>query len=225
MTREEKAKAYDEALEKAKKYHEEYWQVDAKDITETLFPQLRESEDERIRKYLIGELKTAKSVGELKFTIPQPTREECIAYLEKQKEQKPTLSDEGEKIRKEIVEHIKDQIDSFISAPDCRDKYEEEELARYKNWIAYLEKQKEATNFAELTSKLSANEQEIMFNAWPKGEWTKRDDNMIQALNNCVDELHEVYSWNYVYHDGGNFTITAVKKWIEEIGSRIKKEK
>ena len=46
-------------------------------------------------------------------------------------------------IRKEIVEHIKDQIDSFISAPDCRDKYEEEELARYKSWIAYLEKQKE----------------------------------------------------------------------------------
>ena len=48
MTIEEKAKAYDEALERAKKYHEEYWQVDAKDITETLFPQLRESEDERM---------------------------------------------------------------------------------------------------------------------------------------------------------------------------------
>lgn len=51
--------------------------------------QLRESEDERIRKYLIDELKTAKSVGELKFTIPEQTREECISWLEKQKEQKP----------------------------------------------------------------------------------------------------------------------------------------
>ena len=50
---------------------------------------------------------------------------------------------ENERIRKEIIEHIKDQIDSFISAPDCRDKYEEEELARYKSWIAYLENQKE----------------------------------------------------------------------------------
>ena len=48
MTQEEKAKAYDEALEQAKKYHEKYWQVDAKDITETLFPQLRENEDERM---------------------------------------------------------------------------------------------------------------------------------------------------------------------------------
>lgn len=51
--------------------------------------QLNKSDDERIRKYLIDELKAAKSIGELKFTVPQPTREECISYLEKQKEQKP----------------------------------------------------------------------------------------------------------------------------------------
>lgn len=51
-------------------------------------PELRESEDERIRKYLIEELKASKSVGELKFSIPAHTKEKCIAYLEKQKEQK-----------------------------------------------------------------------------------------------------------------------------------------
>ena len=49
---------------------------------------VKESEDERIRKALIDALKTSKSVGELKFILPEPTREECIAYLEKQKEQK-----------------------------------------------------------------------------------------------------------------------------------------
>ena len=59
-----------------------------REALETLIPELSESNDERIRKYLIEELKAAKSVGELKFIIPQPTREECIAYLEKQKEQK-----------------------------------------------------------------------------------------------------------------------------------------
>ena len=58
---------------------------------EFLFPQLKESEDERIRKGLIEALKTSKTVGELKFILPEPTREECIAYLEKQKEQKPHL--------------------------------------------------------------------------------------------------------------------------------------
>ena len=55
-----------------------------REALETLIPELSESNDERIRKYLIEELKAAKSVWELKFIIPQPTREECIAYLEKQ---------------------------------------------------------------------------------------------------------------------------------------------
>lgn len=50
-----------------------------------------ESEDERIRKALIDALKVSETIGELKFRLPYPTREECIAYLEKQKEQKPIL--------------------------------------------------------------------------------------------------------------------------------------
>lgn len=51
--------------------------------------QLREGEDERIRKALIDALKVSETIGELKFRLPYPTREECISYLEKQKEQKP----------------------------------------------------------------------------------------------------------------------------------------
>jgi len=48
---------------------------------------------------------------------------------------------EDERIRKELIEHIKDQQSSFISAPDCRDKYEDEENQKYNSWIAWLEKQ------------------------------------------------------------------------------------
>ena len=48
---------------------------------------------------------------------------------------------EDEKIRKELIEHVKDQQSSFISAPDCRDKYEEEENNKYNSWLAWLEKQ------------------------------------------------------------------------------------
>jgi len=79
-------KKYNEALERAKAYHRNELAGSRREMTEYIFPELRESNDERIRKYLIEELKAAKSVGELKFIIPQPTREECIAYLEKQKE-------------------------------------------------------------------------------------------------------------------------------------------
>lgn len=63
---------------------------EVREALETLIPELKESEGERIRKTLINALKTTKSVGELKFVLPEPIREECITYLEKQKEQKPT---------------------------------------------------------------------------------------------------------------------------------------
>lgn len=103
MTQKEKAQAYDEALKVAQCWLNapqaiEDFGYTVEDAIQNIFPQLRESEDERIRKYLIEELKAAKSVGELKFVIPQPTREECIAYLEKQKEQKPILEVFGFKV-------------------------------------------------------------------------------------------------------------------------------
>lgn len=56
---------------------------------------------------------------------------------------------EDEKIRKEIIEYIRDQQSSFISAPDCRDKYEEEENNKYNSWIAWLEKQNETKEINE----------------------------------------------------------------------------
>ena len=62
----------------------------------------KESDGDRIRKYLIEELKAAKSVGELKFVIPQPTREECISYLEKMKEANKAIEVVGR-----IDKHIK----------------------------------------------------------------------------------------------------------------------
>lgn len=81
-------------------------------------------------------------------------KEKVIALLNSQelsKEQKEKLKDifpelaesEDERIRKELIEYIKDQQSSFISAPDCRDKYEEEENNKYNSWIAWLERQGE----------------------------------------------------------------------------------
>jgi len=51
------------------------------------FPELAESEDERVRKEMIHFLKSEKAFQ----TIDLPVSERWIAYLEKQKEQKPTF--------------------------------------------------------------------------------------------------------------------------------------
>jgi len=86
MTQEEKAKAYDEALERAKKLHED---CDGKPVLgwyEYIFPELAESEDEKIRKWLIGLL------SELQYHLCGDEREmgnKALAWVEKQCEQKP----------------------------------------------------------------------------------------------------------------------------------------
>ena len=81
MTTEEKAKAYDEALERAQKATRAGSDV-ATDIVQYIFPVLAESEDERIRKEIYKYIKDTMVGGTL--------RTECLAWLEKQKEQKPT---------------------------------------------------------------------------------------------------------------------------------------
>ncbi len=79
MTREEAIKLV-KRIKGAIVYTEE-----EKEALETLIPELHESEDEKTRKALIEALKTSETVGELKFILPEPMKEDAIAYLEKQK--------------------------------------------------------------------------------------------------------------------------------------------
>ena len=80
MNTEEKAKAYNEALEKAKKELKACGSLncDAARQIFRFFPQLRESEDERIRKEIISALKFANDGG---------VYDKHIAYLEKKKKE------------------------------------------------------------------------------------------------------------------------------------------
>ncbi len=76
MTTEEKAKAYDEALEKAKKYMNDGYTV----LMPDLFPELKDNEDKRIINQLIDLI---QNTGEV---VPIPNnRDELLDYLEKQK--------------------------------------------------------------------------------------------------------------------------------------------
>ena len=76
----EKAKAYDEAIERAKKLY-------GNGIVERIFPELKECDDERIKKNCIHFLELQKQHHAATFEI-----EECIDWLEKQCETSPILS-------------------------------------------------------------------------------------------------------------------------------------
>ena len=107
MVNEQKAKAYDEALERARKQRDDYQkELDKTDknsqlaailrggisAIELAFPELTESEDEKIRKSLIDFLTDIKEISENGRTVWAVRKEDAemcessIAYLEKQKE-------------------------------------------------------------------------------------------------------------------------------------------
>ena len=78
MTQEEKAKAYDEALERAKQLQHN------NAFVTTVFPELKESEDERMRKEIIEYLNSQIPIAEENELL---CFKQWISWLEKQKEQ------------------------------------------------------------------------------------------------------------------------------------------
>ena len=100
-TIEEKARAYDEALERAKKLTSDLTTLQA--IREFIFPELKESKDERIRKELVyfiqGDKEYMEKDGGTYLTRKNSPRldffYEALEWLEKQKEQ---VTDESDKI-------------------------------------------------------------------------------------------------------------------------------
>ena len=106
MTQEEKAKAYDEALERAKKMMDSKRKVVVeKQALETIFPELAESEDERIRRWLCDYFSSIDKA----WIHKDITCIDILRWLEKQKEQKPAeWSEEDEKkmiFLERLIEH------------------------------------------------------------------------------------------------------------------------
>lgn len=149
MTREEKAKAYDKALEWMRKVYPALTGADKEDA-EYYFPELRESEDERIRKELYAVIND--------LVLPGEQRERFNAWLEKQKEQKPVELDEYKIIKKHITE---DMLSSEVNKrlTECGwyvtdekpVEWSEEDEHRYGDAIYFLETTK--THYAD-TSEL-----------------------------------------------------------------------
>lgn len=85
MTQEEKAKAYDKVLKKVKDFFEGRTKMysDVIQTLEFLFPELKESEDEKIRKALIAMVHDRDDLW-IDYDIH---KEEALAWLEKQGEQ------------------------------------------------------------------------------------------------------------------------------------------
>ena len=141
MTQEEKIKAYDEALEKiqplykqAKKEDNPIWS-----IYEHIFPELRESEDERIRKALLGFFGEQCDMSDVNGVYAY----EVVEWLEKQKEK----TENARKILAKILKHSaegfrrilkKKGIDHEVSDEfweNTAGAYSKEEDVKFRKWM------------------------------------------------------------------------------------------
>ena len=96
MTTEKKAKKYDEAIEIAKKYHSKLGE-DGRTLIESIFSELKESKDEKIRKEIFHFI--------LENTLSTDMRQHrWLAWLEKQGRQK--WSDEDEENLRDVISAI-----------------------------------------------------------------------------------------------------------------------
>lgn len=105
MNTEQKAQAYDKALEIARQYYEK---DSMNAFLDTIFPELAESEDERIRKRLIEYFEGFR-MGNAEVKWEGLNVQEVLVWLEKQKEQKPVeWSEEDEKDMAHIIRILDD---------------------------------------------------------------------------------------------------------------------
>lgn len=212
MTDKEKAQAYDEALKRAKKQIADYQkELDKTDknsqsaglfragITaiEMAFPELKKSEDERIRKLLVWQVyrniedETNDLAGSIYDGIKghDPDLEEsiedwkkCLAWLEKQKEQKPAE-----------WEDYKDKVNiPYCSSEPEWSEEDEKTINDACCWIAEYAGYLMDKNYAKasmlmcLTDKLKS-----LRPSWKPSEEQLEELNKVRTLNPGLDALYQ----------------------------------
>ena len=141
MTIEEKAKTYDEALERAKEIHEnEMSSTTTITCCEEIFPELKESEDEKIRKELIEQVayivpNSTETDADGNITSDYYKRiEKYRTYLAGRKEQQSTeWSEEDENMRYKAT-----TILNKLCASNKEFVWQHETLIKIFYWLKYL---------------------------------------------------------------------------------------
>ena len=111
MTEKEKEKAYDKAIERAKKLY-------SNGIAEEIFPELKESEDEKIKNAILNHLK--KMWGNCQDDVCGVHVEDAIDWLEKQRDKDKLIQELGEYKVKYTQEVLEKYINSMSNKDDER---------------------------------------------------------------------------------------------------------
>jgi len=193
---------YEEDLESAKE-----WLAIAKEnnnnlaiqILEKLFPELKESEDERIRKALIRNF-TNQHSGNFP-TADGFTREQILAWLEKQGEQNTANFEEAEKEKNDFVSG------QFI---ECRKSFNEfKEFGSY--WFEYVGDDTYIGRSDNILNQRFHITPQQLFTLFTHQHCPK--DNEEQGEQKVTDEVKPKFiSGDYIRYKGENYKIKNIEK-------------
>ena len=209
----------------------------------TAIPELRESEDERIRKCICMAL---TDVDEQRFKDFGTTLKDCLAYLERQKEQKPISSCDIVPYIDDAIAALQDMWREEKIAFDWDDMHEMiEDVARH----FYQKEQKPAwseederilTGIIErgsvqvppYTTALREEQIEWLMNRLkslrpqPKQEWSEEDEKMLKWLEDILsiadadlsDKLHgEVHAITDSAYSSMKLCIAKCRSWLNNL--------
>jgi len=222
MNIEEKAQRYDEAIERAKDFIKgevHYALRKGENIMCWVFPELKESEDEKIRKECISIIdtwdKSCRLQGDYCEVAPK-----CIAWLEKQGEQKPIIemksAEESLGIDSDTYNKIVDEC--IYGNAEQNHAWSEEDEAKINALIGLVEEIK--------TQPLKRLEDWDGYVSWlkslkdrvqpqPKQEWSKEDKEIIDYL---IDYLESELDSSYTDLDKETFTEEI--NWLKSLKDR-----
>ena len=175
------------------------WNLDSDDmeVLSVVIPELAESEDERIRKELVNFILYRAG----RVLLDKETEHRFVAYLEKQKEQKPEWSDE-DRDNLERVDNYLWILDNYIG-DDCATPQGKADKIR--------------GNIQEILSPWLKSLPE-RFNPQPKQEWSEEDINKIRSEEytkgfNDAAFGGKLKEWSKEDETMINHIIEALPKW------------
>lgn len=174
---EEKAKAYDKALKEAVIAHKDE-DRHLKATLERIFQELKESKDEKIRKALYNMAKVPRK--EI-YEAEGITKEQALAWLEKQGEQKPQGKTALEAIKEEKV--------------DNANKVEpQDEFTKFERAVKQV--MEEAIECGD-THNLKADA-EMLLSLAHNSSWNEEDEAVLDALIRTLEGEEDIYVAPYL---------------------------
>ena len=208
-TIEEKAKAYDEIIERAKTmlaagevmYGKEN---NASQLITDIIPELRESEDERIRKDIVALIKFALKDGSAVSPGSHTTKEEALAWLEKQKEQR--------------VSHLHPEDYPMTPGECIKPAWSEEDeknfLSLCEFFTTWSKKHYTAYGRQEAMEEWLFNRFKYL-NPQPKQEWSEEDQEAYRIVLNYFRQIDDGRSSSITGRE-----VTAIHRFLENLTSQ-----